>query len=99
MTEIVSLSDIKRHLRMEEDDTDQDEDLEAMIIAARRAAEIHLERPVVGDAVDLTADDLAVVGRAIRLTIGSWFRDREGSGALPPVAAGLLNLLKRWPSE
>jgi hypothetical protein len=57
MTEPVELADIKTHLRLDPSSTDEDDYLEALIIAARRACEARINRSVVGFAATATFDD------------------------------------------
>jgi uncharacterized phage protein (predicted DNA packaging) len=75
MTEPVSLSDMKAHLRLDADDTGEDTYLSAMIVAARRSIELQINRSLADP--DFAADDVIVVAHAIRLMVGSWYANRE----------------------
>lgn len=56
MTEPVSLDQVKAHLRLDPGETDQDDYLTLLILAARRASESALDRSVVGATDVLTLD-------------------------------------------
>jgi len=90
MTELVSLDDIRAHLRLEEIETD-DAMLIGMIVAARRICEQRIRRSV----ADMGTDDLAVLRQAIKLLVGDWYRNREsgdaGDGQLPAAVRWVLH--------
>lgn len=61
MTEPVTLSQIKQHLRIEEDVTDEDAMLSAMIVAARRACEGRINRSIVGASAAVRIDAFPIL--------------------------------------
>ncbi|PZU13812.1 MAG: hypothetical protein DI606_04400 [Sphingobium sp.] len=92
MAEPVTLSEIKVHLRIDEDVTDEDEALEAMILAARRTVELRTRRTIVGAAPTLIEADLETARHAIKLLVGTMYADREG-GREPGLVQWLLDPL------
>ena len=77
MSEPVALEDIKTHLRLDPDATDEDVYLTSLIIAARRMVERETQRTIVGPAPTIVDDDLEVAKHAIRLIVGNWYANRE----------------------
>ncbi|GGB21473.1 hypothetical protein GCM10011380_08810 [Sphingomonas metalli] len=104
MTEPVSLEDIKRHLRLDPEDTDEDAYLTSLLVAARRAVELQIGRAVIGDDA-VAGDDLATVMHAVRLIVGTWYGNREGAvvgqqvTSMPQGVTWLLNPLRVFASE
>lgn len=104
MSEPVTLEQVKGHLRLNPGVTDEDAQLEAMIMAARRAVEIRTRRSIVGDTPTLSGDDLAMACHAILLIIGTWYANREGAttdartlpAEVPLSVTWLLDPLIRW---
>ncbi|WP_165799486.1 head-tail connector protein [Sphingomonas oleivorans] len=95
MTDLVSLADIKLHLRLG-DDTIEDALLTTMLRAAQRRCETHMGRKIDADPDHpLGEDDLILVGQAIRVLVGAWYRDRAGGdGDLPQPVLWLLQDLR-----
>lgn len=98
MTEPVSLIDIKVHLNLSESDTGADANLDAMIIAARRTAELQINRSIAD--TDMSDDDRAIIAHVIRLLVGGWHANREAVvtgivNELPFGVAALLRPLRR----
>ena len=87
MSEPVALEDIKTHLRLDPDATDEDVYLTSLIIAARRMVERETQRTIVGPAPTIVDDDLEVAKHAIRLIVGNWYANRE-----PVVDAKIMKL-------
>lgn len=77
MTEPVTLEDIKTHLRLAADETDEDPYLLSMLVAARRMVERETQRTIVGPTPTIVDDDLEVARHAIRLIVGNWYANRE----------------------
>ncbi|MEA3389385.1 MAG: head-tail connector protein [Pseudomonadota bacterium] len=92
MPEPVTLSEIKVHLRIDEDVTDEDEALANMIVAARRTVELRTRRTIVGPTPTLIDDDLEAARHAIKLLVGAMYADREG-GKEPALVGWILETL------
>lgn len=99
MTEPVALAEVKAHLRLEADATDEDAYLESLIVAARRVAELRTRRTIAGDVPTLTGGDLALANQAMLLIIEDWHANREGSGEIGRWPAHLLGLVTKWADE
>ncbi len=90
MAEPVSLAALKLHLRLDASETDEDDLLTGMLLAARRALEKHTGRIIVGPVPTLDPADLPLVVQAIKVTCTAWYENREGEQALPPAATALM---------
>ena len=90
MAEPVSLAALKQHLRLDASEADEDAVLTDMLLAARRALELHTGRVFVGPAATLDPADLSLVVHAIKVTCTAWYENREGEQALPPAAIALM---------
>jgi hypothetical protein len=95
VSDIVSLAVIKQHLRLDGSDTSEDDYLSTLIAAAARLIEIYLDRPLEGAQATLTAEDLVLIGQSVRLVVGTWYRDREGS-ELPAIVTAMLRPLRKF---
>jgi uncharacterized phage protein (predicted DNA packaging) len=97
MTESVSLAAAKTYLRLDPSDTSEDEDLADLIASSARFCEMGMGKR----AADLPEEDLPLFARAVKLTIGHWYQNREsvsvGVGTnvdvVPDTARDILVLL------
>jgi uncharacterized phiE125 gp8 family phage protein len=85
MTEPVALEDLKVHLRLDASATDEDDYLNVMIVAARRACELRINRSILGADLTKTLDQFPSrsTGRLPTLPI-----EAENPGALDIVLEG-----------
>jgi hypothetical protein len=109
VTEIITLADIRTHLKLDPEATDADDYLSSLLAAARRAVELRTGRTI---AVDETAGDgtlpetgdLEMARHAIRLIVGTWYANRESATtearttaiAIPHTLDWLLEPLMQW---
>lgn len=100
---MVSLAELKTQARLEQDTNDEDGLLSILIVAARRACELHTGKIVVGDEPTIVADDdLAVFAQAVMMLAAHWYANREGAGAgtaaheMPPAVRGLLEPFREF---
>lgn len=98
----VGLADVKRHLRLEPDYTDEDEYLNIFIPAALRSIENATGRDMRTAASTLTEDDRTVIGQAMLLLIGHWYANREAvivgaaPAELPMAVQWLIGPFRVW---
>lgn len=90
---LLDLEAVKVYLRLDLDDTSEDDDLAGAIAAASRAIELRTGRVI--DPADLPAGslatpfasaDLAIVKRAALLLVGDWYENRENSSPIRAMA-------------
>lgn len=76
--EPVSIEDVKRQLKLDQDFADDDLLLAGYITAARRTSEAITGISLADDPVmSVDPSDLAVIGQAMLMTIAHWYRNRE----------------------
>ncbi len=101
MSEPVTLAQIKANLRLDPGPSADDGPLTRNITAARRMVEMKTGRVLVGDAADVTGDDLAAACQAISMIVGAWYANPEaisadGRGMMPLGVGWIIESLKRW---
>lgn len=101
MTEPVTLAEIKADLRLDLEPSADDGTLTRNITAARRMVELKTGRVIVGDAADVTGDDLDAAKQAISMIVGAWYANPEGisadgRGEMPLGVGWIIASLKRW---
>lgn len=93
----VDVTALKAHLRLEPDDTDEDDVLAGNLAAAKRGLEIYLDRPLDTDPT-LTTADYDLIALAVIIYAAALYWDREGTGecpaAVPALLRGLRNLAR-----
>lgn len=95
----LSISDVRTHLRIAADETDEDAYLGLLTMAARRAVENVIDRPFT---LSTDEPDLALIKTAMLLLIGHWYEHREtvalgsASSEMPLTVTFLLMPLKKW---
>lgn len=99
-TIVLSLSDLKRHLHLEQDDSTEDAYLEPLIPAAQAAC-LSVRNRSPGT---LSADELAILSHAMKLVIGTWFENREHvavnvRGVPTEIPGSMTWLLEAIPGE
>lgn len=94
MSEPVTLTEIKVHLRLNPGATGEDAALAAMLIAARSLCEAFTGRTIVGDKAETDPNVLAIFIHAIKVLCAAWYEDRAGEYATPPAAAALLRTVR-----
>ncbi len=99
--EPVTLDLVKKQLKLEISETDEDELLTLLITAARRSVENHIDRVITADWPSTENGDLQVVKQAILLLVSTWYVNREAvaltttSGEMPLTIRYLLMPLRR----
>jgi hypothetical protein len=102
---LVPLPTFKQHLRLEEDETDEDAAIRAYLEGAEGTVAAHLMRPVIAADATPTANELplpAAVSAAILLMGGHLYANREAvvtgtiSTALPLSVQFLLAPYRYW---
>lgn len=101
MAEPITLAQIKADLRLDADPSADDGLLTRLITPARRMVELKSGRVIVGDAADVTGDDLTTACQAISMIVGAWYANPEGisadgRGEMPLGVSWIVNSLKRW---
>lgn len=94
------LAELKRHLRIEADDTEFDAYLEGLIPAAKFACLSPLNRPL----ASLTEDEVATLSQAMKLLLGTWFANRahaqvDARGTPTEIPGTVTWLIESIPSE
>jgi hypothetical protein len=74
MVEIVTVADLRRQLRL--DDDGDDAELAGLIVAARRAIENRTDQEVVADTPTLAEGDIPVARQAILMLATHWYVNR-----------------------
>ena len=101
MVSPVSIAMIKVHLRLDDDETGDDDYLEALLAAGTQGCLARIDRTLDSGDWALSEDEVEVLGQAIRLVVGHWYRNREGvnvgniSSELPQGVKWLLDPLRR----
>lgn len=104
MMEPVALAQIKAHLRLDANATGEDDYLLALITAARRSVELHINRSMM-TAGEMQPDDLRAACQALLLIVGHWYANREAvvvgstATALPIAVEWLLKPLVKWSTD
>lgn len=96
MAEPVSVAQLEAQLRFPVGGSGEAAFLGALLVAARRLAERHTDRVIVGDEPTITGDDLAVVSQAILMLAAHWYYNREAEDAIPGAVMMLLAPYRRW---
>jgi hypothetical protein len=100
VAEPVTLPQVKTHLRLDPDDTSQDDYVKLLIAASLRSAENVTGRQIGTTWPTLDQRDQSVVAAAMLMIISHWFVNREGVGKeiaeLPMAVTWLLSPLKVW---
>lgn len=79
VVELVTLTDVKTHLRLGSS-AHEDAYLIILIAAAVRAIENATGRAIASGPVDMPEGDQAVAAQAILLLVGQWYANREAAG-------------------
>ncbi|VXD07661.1 conserved hypothetical protein [Sphingomonas sp. T1] len=79
VAELVTLADVKMHLRLGSSNR-EDAYLVILIAAAVRAIENATERDIVSDASNMAEGDRAVAAQAALLLVAQWYANREATG-------------------
>jgi hypothetical protein len=88
MAEPVTLDQLKKQLQILPADTEEDEFLGSLILAARRACEKRTGASVASEAPTLTDPaDLAVFSQAVKMLAAHWYTNREAFVPGQTVAA------------
>ena len=95
MSEPVTVAELKAELRLDPDETGQDARLQLLLLAARRAVEHRINRPLIGPDVTFGPDDLTVARQAVILIATNWFEGAE-DGDMPRGVVWLLAPLRNW---
>ena len=99
MTEIISLDRMKKQVEILPAETEEDEFLAALILAARRACEKRTGASVSGDTPTITDPaDLAVFGQAVLMLAAQWYKSREAV-EVGQASAAEMPLAVRWLLE
>lgn len=96
MAEPVTVAQLEAQLRLPVGGSGEAGFLSALIVAARRLAERHTDRVIVGDEPTITGDDVAVVSQAILMLAAHWYYNREAEETIPGAVAMLLSPYQRW---
>jgi hypothetical protein len=95
MAEPVSVAQLEAQLRFPVGGSGEAAYLATLIFAARRMAERHTDRVIVGDEPTITGDDMAIASQAILMLAAHWYYNREADDAMPGAVAALLWPLRR----
>ncbi|MEO9788588.1 MAG: head-tail connector protein [Aurantimonas coralicida] len=88
----ITLADLKAHLRLDPDDTSEDELLSAKIEAAEQWVASYIGTPL----ADLGDTIPAPVAEAVRQLAGHAYDNREGSDDVPLDTIRLLSPFRSW---
>jgi len=95
VAEPVSVAQLEAQLRLPVGGSGEAPYLEGLILAARRMAERHTDRVIVGAEPTIAGDDVAIASQAILMLAAHWYYNREADDAVPGAVAALLWPLRR----
>lgn len=94
MVEPISLADVRRQIRLDDDDDSEDTLLTGYILAAKRVCVSQTGFSLADDAVNApSADDLGIIAQAMMMMVAAWYENRENSEP-PDMALWLLGLIR-----
>ena len=94
MVDPISLADVRRQIRLDDDDVSEDPLLTGYMVAARRVCVSQTGFSLAdGAANGPSADDVDVIAQAMLMMVAHWYENREDSEP-PAMALWLLGLIR-----